>query len=141
MSNIHTSPPPPSPLVGPQAPLAGPQAPLASSHSSRAGSQTPQAGPQTPLAGPRPFWQALNPQWMGGRTDVRTYGISTRHYVPPLALFFHERRKVYVQYMFVDYVLNHHNAYLSNLLTAQVIQSDYLRVTCSLKKIHKCFLV
>ena len=63
-------------LAGPETPLAGPQAALASPHSSRAGSQTPQAGPQTPLAGPRPFWQALNPQWMGGRTDVRTYGIS-----------------------------------------------------------------
>ena len=64
-----------------------------------------------------------------------------RHYVPPLALFFHERRKVYVQYMFVDYVLNHHNAYLSNLLTAQMIQSDYLKVTDSLEKNQKCFLV
>ena len=67
--------------------------------------------------------------------------IIIRHYVPPLALFFHERRKVYVRYMFVDYVLNHHNAYLSNLLTAQMIQSDYLKVTDSLEKIQKCFLV
>ena len=71
----------------------------------------------------------------------QTQHITTRHYVPPLALFFHERRKVYVQYMFVDYVLNHHNAYLSNLLTAQMIQSDYLKVTDSLEKIQKCFLV
>ena len=67
--------------------------------------------------------------------------VKGRHYVPPLALFFHERRKVYVQYMFVDYVLNHHNAYLSNLLTAQMIQSDYLKVTDSLEKIQKCFFV
>ena len=67
--------------------------------------------------------------------------ITTRHYVPPLASFFHQRRKIYVQYMFVDYVLNNHIAYLSNLLTAQIIQSDYLRVTGNFEKIHKCCLV